>query len=56
METPTREPMPAYEDTNREPVAVGTAVDRSRTAPYRPRATFGERLRAFFSGREPAGY
>src|SRR5229473_3141335 len=29
METPTREPMPAYQDTNREPVAAGTAVDRS---------------------------
>ena len=56
METPTREPMPAYQDTNREPVAAGTAVDRSGTAPYRPRATLGERVRAFFSGREPAGY
>jgi hypothetical protein len=60
METPAREPMPAYQDTNRdsnrEPAAAGTAPDRSRTAPYRPRATFGERVRAFFSGQEPAGY
>ena len=40
---------------DRAPVA--TAPDRSRTvSPYRPRATFGERVRAFFSGREPAGY
>lgn len=56
VETPAREPMPEYQDTNREPVAADTSVDRSRTAPYRPRATFGERVRAFFSGREPAGY
>lgn len=60
METPAREPMPAEQDTNREtdrePVAAGTAVDRSHSAPYRPRATFGERVRAFFSGREPASY
>jgi hypothetical protein len=55
-ETPAREPVPAYQEANREPVAAGTAVDRSRTAPYRPRATFGERVRAFFSAREPAGY
>ncbi len=54
METPARDPMPADNDISREP-AAGTAVDRSRTAPYRPRATFGERVRAFFSGREPAG-
>lgn len=58
METPPREPMPAHQDTNpnnREPVEAGT-VDRSRSAPYRQRATFGERVRAFFSGRERAGY
>jgi uncharacterized integral membrane protein len=58
MEPPAREPMPAHQDTNpnnREPVAAGT-VDRSRSAPYRPRATFGERVRTFFSGRERAGY
>ncbi len=31
--------------------------DRIRTAkPYRPRPSFGERVRAFFTGREPAGY
>jgi hypothetical protein len=56
IETPARDATPAYQDTSREPVAAGPAVDRSRTAPYRPRATFGERVRAFFSGREPAGY
>lgn len=56
VETPASDAMPAYQDTSREPAAAGTAVDRSRTAPYRPRATFGERLRNFFSGREPAGY
>ena len=40
-----------------EPVAAASVPDRSRSAaPYRPRATFGERVRAFFSGREPAGY
>jgi cell division protein FtsB len=42
---------------DREPVAARTVPDRSRSgAAYRPRATFGERVRAFFSGREPAGY
>jgi uncharacterized integral membrane protein len=45
----------ATETPAREPVAAAPA-DRSGTAPYRPRATFGERVRAFFSGREPAGY
>src|SRR3984893_1046232 len=55
VETPARDATPTQEDTSREPAAAGTAVDRSRTTPYRPRATFGERVRAFFSGREPAG-
>jgi uncharacterized integral membrane protein len=42
---------------DREAVAPSTSGDRPRVAPpYRPRATFGERLRAFFGGREPAGY
>jgi hypothetical protein len=62
------EPAPAWESgrvkpvgttaaADREPVAATNAPDRSRrAAPYRPLATFGERLRAFFSGREPAGY
>src|ERR1700674_3234324 len=54
VETAARDAMPANQDTSREPAV--TAVDRPRTAPYRPRATFGERVRAFFSGREPAGY
>ncbi|HXN04773.1 MAG TPA: hypothetical protein VN895_08085 [Candidatus Acidoferrum sp.] len=41
----------------REPVAATTAPDRQRSAAsYRPRATFGERVRAFFNGKEPAGY
>jgi uncharacterized integral membrane protein len=52
-----RDTMPADQDTGREPVTAETAADRSRTAaPFRPRPTFGERVRAFFSGREPAGY
>jgi uncharacterized integral membrane protein len=54
-EAPTRE-TPAYQDASREPVAAASTVDRSRSAPYRPRASFGERVRAFFSGRERAGY
>jgi hypothetical protein len=61
METPAaRESTPAYQDSareaDREPATAGTTVDRSRSAPYQPRATFGQRVRAFFSGREPAGY
>ena len=52
-----REPVEATTAPEREPVGAGSAPDRSRSAaPYRPRATFGERVRAFFSGREPAGY
>jgi hypothetical protein len=52
-----REPVEARSAPEREPVDAGSAPDRSRSAaPYRPRATFGERVRAFFSGREPAGY
>ncbi len=44
-------------DRSREPVTASSAPDRAPTAPaYRPRPTFGERVRAFFSGREPAGY
>jgi len=40
-----------------EPVAATTAPDQPRiAAPYRPRATFGERVRAFFRGQEPASY
>jgi uncharacterized integral membrane protein len=50
--------VPAYQDTtaDREPATAGTPVDRSRSAPYQPRASLGQRVRAFFSGREPAGY
>ena len=59
LETPAREPMPTYRNANRdangEPAGADAPVDRSRTAPYRPRVTFGERVRAFFTGREPAG-
>jgi uncharacterized integral membrane protein len=58
------EPAPAWESgrfnepaTTGDPVAAANAPDRPRrAAPYRPRATFGERVRAFFSGQEPAGY
>ena len=54
---PERDTMPAYQDTSREPVTAETANDRPRTAaPFRARPTFGERVRAFFTGREPAGY
>jgi len=56
METPARDPVPAYQDTNRDPVTADAPVDRSNSAPYRPRPTFGQRVRTFFSGREPAGY
>src|SRR2546426_10638330 len=39
-----------------EPVPAAAASEAPRSAtPYRPRSTFGERVRAFFSGREPAG-
>jgi hypothetical protein len=55
--TPERDAMPTDHDTSQEPAMAATAADRSRTAaPFRPRPTFGERVRAFFSGREPAGY
>jgi uncharacterized integral membrane protein len=48
---------PVDQDTNREPVAAQPVEDRSRTAPpFRARPTFGDRVRAFFSGRQPAGY
>lgn len=51
------EPAPAYQDTSREPVGPSSMPDRARTAPpYRARATFGDRMRAFFGGHEPAGY
>ncbi|HSO94144.1 MAG TPA: hypothetical protein VLS53_06725 [Candidatus Dormibacteraeota bacterium] len=37
--------------------ADGTAVDRNRNAnPYQPHPSVGERVRSFFSGREPSGY
>ncbi|TMD22655.1 MAG: hypothetical protein E6I99_09465 [Chloroflexi bacterium] len=45
------------DETRREPVTASEAADSPRAAtPFRPRPTFGERVRAFFSGREPAGY
>jgi uncharacterized integral membrane protein len=54
---PERDTSPDYQETEREPVMAANPTDRSRTAPpYRARPTFGERVRAFFSGREPAGY
>ena len=50
------ETAPTYRTANGEPAST-TAPDRSRTAPpFRPRPTFGERVRAFFGGREPSGY
>src|SRR5712692_5123191 len=55
-ETPEWETMPANQDTTREPVAAATAIEHPRIAPrYRARPTFGERVRTFFGGREPAG-
>jgi hypothetical protein len=55
-----REPMVgsrADRPVDRQPVAAGATTDTGRTAPpFRPRPSFGERVRAFFSGREPAGY
>ncbi|HYM51744.1 MAG TPA: hypothetical protein VET65_14385 [Candidatus Limnocylindrales bacterium] len=57
---------PAYTDrpASGEPAVVAdqpASTDRStmgsRVAPaYRPRPTFGERVRAFFGGREPSSY
>ena len=52
-----REPAGATTAADGEPVAATNAPDRPRrTAPNRAQGTFGERVRAFFSGREPAGY
>jgi uncharacterized integral membrane protein len=52
-----RETAPTDQSTDREPVVASATADRPRVAPpYRPRPTFGERIRTFFSGREPAGY
>jgi hypothetical protein len=48
---------PAATTTDGEPPPATTASDHPRSAaPYRPRATLGERVRAFFNGQEPAGY
>jgi uncharacterized integral membrane protein len=56
---------PVYSEAESRPdrMAVDDAAaregarDRVRaTEPYRPRPTFGERVRAFFTGREPSGY
>ena len=68
--TGDRETMPAYNEagqrtspdgeTNRSEIVSdggSTMGERSRTAsPYLPRPSVGERVRSFFSGREPAGY
>ena len=52
-----REPAGATTAADREPVAATNAPDRPRgAAPHRAQGTFGDRVRAFFSGREPAGY
>lgn len=51
-----REEIPA-DQRNERRVDAATPVDRSRAAqPSRSRPSFGERVRAFFSGHEPAGY
>lgn len=48
---------PADEAQRSEMASTDGAVDRSRTAePYQPRPSVGERVRSFFSGREPSGY
>src|SRR6266849_10211932 len=48
-----REPAGATTAADREPVAATNAPDRPRrAAPHRAQGTFGERVRAFFSGRE----
>ena len=45
------------DETSGEPVSTPADSNAPRAArPYRSRSTFGERVRAFFSGREPAGY
>ena len=57
-------PLPNEAGMRTDPVASedvatrdGAAGDRVRTTePSRARSTFGERVRAFFAGREPAGY
>src|SRR2546426_9322266 len=44
------------DETSGEPVSTPADSNAPRAArPYRSRSTFGERVRAFFSGREPAG-
>jgi uncharacterized integral membrane protein len=48
---------PTSHDGSPQPVAPSMAGDRARdAASYRPQPTLGERVRALFSGREPAGY
>ncbi|HEY8677946.1 MAG TPA: hypothetical protein VIN39_04860 [Candidatus Dormibacteraeota bacterium] len=66
-----REPVPAYNEAGQRNYPDGEVTrsemrsngepsvetDGGRTVePYRPRPSFGERVRSFFSGREPAGY
>ena len=52
-----RQPVASSRTADGAPVADGGNAEPARMAPaYRPRPTFGERVRAFFSGREPAGY
>lgn len=47
----------ADRSADREPVGARATTDAGRTAPpFRSRPTFGERVRAFFSGSEPASY
>src|SRR5260370_25324875 len=50
METPEREPLPVYQDTNGEPVAVGTAGGRTPNPPPPARAPLVERRPGVFRG------
>src|SRR2546428_10179470 len=55
--TTERDAMRVSQDTTGEPVTAQPVAGRPQAAPpFRARPTFGERIRAFFSGREPAGY
>ena len=47
---------PTSRDGSPQPVAPSMTGDPRNPASYRPQPTLGERVRAFFSDREPAGY
>lgn len=53
----TGERVPTTTTANPNLESADRPADRTTTTPaYRPQPTFGERVRAFFSGRQPAGY